>query len=93
MKVRELKGSLEQQVDKVKLNPMMTSISHWVRRIFDSPKGQLTTYNFGDIDTLEKLAEIGLVSLKKGGGDNVIAELTEGGRELYRDFTALGYYL
>ncbi len=93
MKVRDLKNELEKSADKNSVNKYLTSVSHWVRRIFDSGNGQYTTRDFNEIDTLETLAGIGIISLKKGSGDNIVAELTEEGRELFRDFTGHGYYL
>jgi len=93
MKVRDLKNELEKMADKGSANRYLNSISHWVKRIFDSDKGQCVTRDFQEIDTLENLANLGIVSLRKGSGDNIIAELTDSGKELLRDFTGLGYYL
>ena len=93
MKVRDLKNQLENTTDKGSINKHLTSISHWLKRIFDSDKGQYATKDFNEIDTLENLANFGIVSLKKGGGDTIVAELTKDGRELLQDFTGLGYYL
>lgn len=93
MKVRDLKNELEKMIDKGSVNRYLTSVSHWTKRIFESDKGQYITRDMLEIDTLENLANIGIVSIRKGGGDNVIAELTPEGKELFRDFTGLGYYL
>ena len=92
MNVRNLKTTLEEKGSK-NANSTLTALSHWVRRIFDSDKGQLETASIEDIETLEKLVNMGIVSLRRGGGDNIIAELTKDGRELYMDFVKLGYYL
>lgn len=93
MDVRKLKNTLEERADKPKVNNMLTSVSHWVRRIFDSNKGQYETADFNDIETLEKLVELGIVSMRRGSDNSIVAELTKEGKELYMDFTKLGYYL
>jgi methionine aminopeptidase len=93
MKVRDLKTELEKNIDKAKVNKYMTSVSHWIKRIFESDKGRYVTRDFNEIDTLETLAGMDLISLRKGDGDNIIAELTDSGRELHQDFTGHGYYL
>jgi len=93
MKVRDLKNQLENTTDKGNVNRYLISISHWLKRIFDSDKGQYATRDFGEIDTLENLANFGIITLRKGSGDTIVAELTKDGRELLQDFTGLGYYL
>ena len=93
MKVRDLKNELEKNTDKMKVNKHLTSISHWIKRIFDADKGQYVTRDFNEINTLETLTGLRIISLRKGSGDDIIAELTEEGRELFRDFTGHGYYL
>lgn len=92
MDVRKLKTTMEQKGNKNASNTL-TSVSHWVRKIFDSNKGQLETSSIEDMETLEKLVHLGIVSLKRGSGDMIITELTKEGRELYMDFVKLGYYL
>ena len=79
--------------DKGSATKYLNSISHWIKRIFDSDKGQYITRDFNEIDTLENLANLGIVALRKGDSDNIIAELTHEGKELFRDLTGLGYYL
>ncbi|MBI3259227.1 MAG: hypothetical protein HYZ54_07130 [Ignavibacteriae bacterium] len=93
MKIRDLKNNLEQNLNKVRANKYVNSISHWIKKIFDSEKGQYNTNDFNEINTLENLAGIGIVSLTKSPADEVIAELTPEGKELHKDFIAHGYYL
>ncbi len=94
MDVRTLKNNMEQHAGKSDTNNMLTSVSHWVRRIFDSNKGQYETGDITEIDTLQKLVDLGIVQMKKGAEKGlIIAELTKDGRELHMDFVKLGYYL
>ena len=93
MDVRTLKNSMEEKAGKTNANSLLTSVSHWMKRIFDSGKGQYETRDFNDVEALEKLVEFGIVTLRRGSGDNIIAELTKDGKELYMDFMKLGYYL
>ena len=94
MDVRTLKNTLEEKAGKDSSNKMLTTVSHWMKRIFESNKGQYETRDFNDIEALEKLVALNIVALKRGSGrDNIIAELTKDGKELHMDFTKLGYYL
>lgn len=91
MKVRDLKEMLEKSGSGN--SRALTSVSHWVKKVFESDKGRYTTMDLIEVGALENLAGLGIVSLEKGDDDNIIAELTKEGKELMRDFTGLGYYL
>lgn len=94
MNVRALKNTMEQHAGKSDTNKMLTSVSHWVKRVFDSTKGQYEAGDITEIDTLQKLVDLGVVHMKKGPEKGlIIAELTPAGKELYMDFVKHGYYL
>jgi hypothetical protein len=93
MKVRDLKSRLESSAGRAKINQLLTNVSHWMKLVNESPSGTYAADNMRDIEALEKLAGLGLVAMKKGGGTAILAELTNDGKELYRDFMGLGYYL
>lgn len=94
MDVRQLKTILEERNPGGNANKQLTTISHWVKRIFDSDKGKHEAGDITEVDTLQKLADLGIVQMKKGSEKGLIlAELTKEGRELYMDFMKLGYYL
>ena len=90
MKVRELKDSLALIQGEAKTITAMTSISHWVNKL-RADKGY-TTENEREISALKKLEGLKIAKLKINKDASVHVELTDDGKELFKDFTAHNYY-
>lgn len=91
MKVRQLSDSLELAYGEGRTHNLLTVFSHWMKKLFDSPKTEYATSDANDIAALRKLAKMRIVEVSESGG-KLTARLTKEGKDLYWDFMAKGYY-
>ena len=91
MKVRQVSDSLALAYGEGKVNPLLTVISHWTKKIFDSPKLELIVSDPKDINSLRQLGGMKIVEITEGK-NRIKAKLTKEGKDLYWDFMAKGYY-
>ena len=72
-------------------------ISHWIKRIKDSKNNEYVMYDEVELNSLLKLQELKLITIKEGDKDEKIGvvhvKLTESGQQLYKDFFKTGYFL
>jgi len=91
MKVRQLSDALAITHGEGKVNQLLTVISHWTKKLFDSPETEYITSNEKDMKSLYFLRELKIIELAENAGQ-ATAKLTKEGKDLYWDFLGKGYY-